>query len=194
VKFRAVAVPVLLLLVLSGCAPEPVPASPSPSPSTPAPSIEPSASPTGSRLVLPEDCDELVPLEVIHEQFSPAFEPIFLIADSGDADAQSFAARNGITCLWGIPNSDAGFVTVYAAVRGTDTDEQQVTAWRDAGFAECPPFLDACYFEDVADEIGEVWTAHVLVEGYELRVQATSNSLGPLLVVAREASTNMGYL
>jgi hypothetical protein len=162
--------------------------------SIPSPSVEPSASPTSSSLVLPESCDALVPIEVIHTQFAPSFESIFLIADSADEAAQTFAARNGITCLWGIPNSDAGFVTVYAAVRGTDTDEEQADIWRGSGFEECPPFLDACFYEDVADEIGEVWTVHALVDGYELRVQATSTSLDPLLVVAREATDNMGYL
>lgn len=196
-KFRAVAVPIALLLALSGCVPDPAPVatSPSPSPSVSAsPSALPSTSPTGIQLVLPDSCDLLVPIEVIHTQFYSGFEPIFLIADQADEAAQSFSARNGLTCLWGIPNSDAGFVTVYAAVRETATDQQQVAAWQAAGFTECPPFLDACYYEDVTNEIGEVWTVHALVEGYELRIQASSVALDPLLVVARAAATGMGYV
>ena len=33
-----------------------------------------------------------------------------------------------------------------------------------------------------------------LVEGFELRVQATAVSLDPLLIIARSAATNMGYV
>lgn len=199
-KFRAVVVPAAVMLALAGgalagCAPE---ATPAPSASASAniqnPSTSPSPSPTAKQLVLPEDCDVLVPLATVHSEFSAEFESIFIAADLGDADTQSFAARNGLTCLWGIPNSDAGFVSVYAAVRATASDELQVAKWTARAYSECPPFLDACYFEDVKNEIGEVWTVHALVEGFELRIQATSVSIDPLLVVAREAATNMGYV
>ncbi|MBX3092146.1 MAG: hypothetical protein KF801_06515 [Cryobacterium sp.] len=195
-KFRAIVVPasIALALSLAGCAPEPLAPSPSPSASIPAPSETPSASPTGIQLTLPDDCDVLVPLPVIQAQFASNFESIFMIADNGGPDAQSFAARGGLTCLWGIPNSDAGFVTVFAAQRLTDTDAEQVATWQADGDKECPPFMDACYFDDSHNEIGEVWTVHVLVEGFELEIQATSSSIDPLLVVAREAATNMGYI
>lgn len=197
-KFRALVVPLVVTVALAGCGPLGQP-SPSPSPSSSA-SDEPtssgsaSASPSGMHLALPGDCAGLVPLDTIHSEFSPQFEPIAISSDTGDPSAQDFTARGGLICLWGIPNSDAGSVMVFAAPRATDSDEQQVDEWRSAGYSECPPFLDACYFEDVTNEIGEYWTVHALVEGFELRIQATSTSLDPLLVVARAAATSMGYV
>jgi hypothetical protein len=193
-KFRAIVVPAVLIFALAGCAPEPIVSSPSPSPSESTPSASPSETPAGSQLTLPDDCDVLVPISVIHDEFYSGFESIYFAADLGDASAQSFAARNGLTCLWGIPQSDAGFITVFAAERGMDTDEEQAAAWKSAGYTECPPFLDVCYFEESTEETGEVWTAHVLVDGFELQIQASSTSLDPLLAVAREAATSMGYL
>ncbi len=193
-KIRALVVPVALILTLAGCAPEPVVPSSTPTPSVTTPSPTPTASPSGSKLTLPEDCEILVPINVIHAQFSEQFESIYFAADLGGSSAQSFAARNGLTCLWGIPQSDAGSVTVFAAERATSTDAQQVSKWQTAGYTECPSFLDACYYEDVTNEIGEMWTVHALVDGIELQVQATSTSIDPLLVVAREAATNMGYV
>lgn len=200
-RFRTVslvAILAALAIPLSGCAPEPV--VPSPSVSSPSPSVSsspsatPSETPEASSLVIPDDCDEMVPISVVHDQFSPDFEPIFITANDGDPAAQDFAARNGLTCLWGIPNSDAGFLTVFVAERDGDSDSVQVAEWQGAGYTECPPFLDECYYEDQVDEIGEVWTAHILVEGFELRVQATAVSLDPLLIIARSAATNMGYV
>ncbi len=201
-KIRRSAVPAVAILAalaipLSGCAPEPVAPSTSPSPSpsvSSSPISTPSETPDVSSLIIPDDCDEMVPISVVHDQFSPAFEPIFVTANDGDPAAQDFAARNGLTCLWGIPNSDAGFLTVFVAERDADSDADQVAEWQGAGYTECPPFLDECYYEDEVDEIGEVWTAHILVDGFELRVQATAVSLDPLLIVARSAATNMGYV
>ncbi|MEO6941453.1 MAG: hypothetical protein ABI238_07565 [Terrimesophilobacter sp.] len=196
-KLRAVVVPLAVVFALAGCVPEAAHApisSPSPSASVIIPSASPNPSATVSPLTLPEDCSVLVSLTTIHTQFSSGFVPIYLAADLGDDTIQSFASRNGLTCLWGIPNSDAGYVKVFAAVRATATDDLQIAAWRSAGYLECPPFLDACFYEDVTNEIGEVWTVHALVEGFELRVEATSVSLDPLLAVARDAATSMGYV
>lgn len=194
-KSRVFAILAVLVIPLTGCAPEPAGPSSSPGPvvsSSPSPSA--SKTPEASPLVIPDSCEDLVPIGVVHEQFFSGFEPIFMTANDGDPMAQDFAARNGLTCLWGIPNSDAGFLTVFVAERDTETDSLQVAEWQGAGYTECPPFLDACYYEDVVDEVGEVWTAHILVEGFEMRIQATSVSLDPLLVVARSASTNMGHV
>ncbi|MBB5632301.1 hypothetical protein BKA04_000524 [Cryobacterium mesophilum] len=195
---RALIVPLAVVFALAGCV---GPVEPSPPPSIgagasaePSASGSASASPGGMRLTLPGDCSGLVPLDTIHSAFSPQFEPIEIAPGTGDPSAQDFIARDGLVCLWGIPNSDAGSVTVFVAPRATASDEQQVDAWRSAGYSECPPFLDACYYEDVHDEVGEYWTVHALVEGFELRVQATSTSLDPLLVVARAAATSMGYV
>ena len=194
-KLRAVVVSLAVVVALAGCAPEAAPApSTSPSASVTVPSASPSASPTVKSLTLPEDCSVLVPLTTIHTEFYSGFVPIYLAADLGDDTIQSFASRNGLTCLWGIPNSDAGYVKVFAAVRATATDDQQIALWSSAGYSECPPFLDACFYEDVKNEIGEVWTVHALVEGFELRIEATSVTLDPLLVVARDAATSMGYI
>ncbi len=194
-KLHAIVIPAVLIFALAGCAPEPgasPPLAPSASPTaTPSPTSTPS--PSGTSLVLPFGCDELVPTDVIHTQFSSSFESIYFAADLGDDAAQSFASRLGLTCLWGIPQSDAGFVKVFAAERDTDTDEQQVAIWRSAGYTDCSPFLDACYVEDVLEEGGEVWTVHALVGGFELRVFATSTSIEPLLATAREAAKNMGH-
>lgn len=85
-------------------------------------------------------------------------------------------------------------MTVYVAERATATDQQQVDAWIAAGYVDCAPFLDACYYEDVLNELGEYWIVHALVEGYEMRVHATSTALDPLLVVARAAATSMGHV
>lgn len=196
-KLRVVVVLAIAAVTLSGCVPEPVTptSSPSSSPSiSRAPSSTPSSTPESEGLVIPDDCNDLVALEVVHTQFSSAFESIFITANDGDPDAQDFAARNGLTCLWGIPNSDAGFLTVFVAERDPATDVLQVAEWQGAGYIEGPDFLDACWYEQDLNEIGEVWTAHVLVEGFELRINATSTALDPLLVVAREAATNMGYI
>lgn len=193
---RAVVASLAMVLALAGCAAEPADApevSPSPAASTPAPSASPSES-VAPALRIPGTCEDLVPLATIHSQFAASFEPIAYSPGVEDPDATSFVARGGLTCLWGIPNSDAGAVTVFAARRSTATDEQQVQSWRSAGYSECPPFLDACFYADTTDEIGEYWTVHALVGGIELRVQATSTSLDPLLVVARAAATSMGYV
>ncbi len=193
-KFRAAVVPLAVVLAISGCVPQADEPARSPSPAAPTPSESVSESPAALELRLPGSCDALVPLATIRAQFEVSFEPIALHSLSEYEGAQDFAARGGITCLWGIPNSDGGTVTAFAAARATDTDEQQVDAWRSAGLSECPPFLDACFFEQVVFEEGEYWTAHVLVKGIELWIQGSSRSLDPLLVVARAVATSMGYV
>lgn len=195
-SLRAVIVPLAMVLALAGCTAVPADVavvSPSPAASTPAPVASPSES-AAPALRLPATCADLVPLATIHSQFAASFEPIPYSPGVEDLDATSFVARGGLTCLWGIPQSDAGAITVYAARRSTATDEQQAQSWRSAGYSECPPFLDACFFVDTTNEIGENWTVHALVGGIELRIQATSTSLDPLLVVARAAATSMGYV
>ncbi|GAA3741940.1 hypothetical protein GCM10022239_16940 [Leifsonia bigeumensis] len=198
IKSRAlptVAFLALLAIPLSGCAPEPVVPSTSPSPGvSSSPSPTPSETPDAASLVIPDTCDGLVSLDVVQAQFSSGFDPLPSSLTDSDPVAHDFAARGGLMCVWGIPNSDAGFLSVYVAARGPATDALQVTQWQAAGFSECPPFLDECYYEHTVDEIGEFWTVHILVEGFELRVQATATSLDPMLNIARAASTSMGYV
>lgn len=195
-KTPAILVPAVLILLLAGCAPEPVAPTSS---MTPNPSVtatgtpKPTETPAASTLTIPDDCSELVPLSIVKEQFDPGFQSIFITANDGDPAAQDFASRNGLTCLWGIPNSDAGFLKVYVAERDSATDKEQVAEWKTAGYKECPKFLDACFVEEEMNEIGHVWTAHVLVDGFEMHIHATAASLDPLLVVARSAASNMGY-
>ena len=193
-KIRAIVVPAVLILVLSGCAPEPVVPSSTPTPSVTTPSATPTATPSVSSLALPEDCEAFVPLPVIHKQFSEQFESIYFAADLGDSSAQSFAARDGLTCAWGIPQSDAGYVLVFAAERETATDAQQVAKWQSAGYTDCSPFLDACYSQNIPSETGVTMAVHLLLKGFEVRIEATTTSLDPLMVVAGEVAKNMGYV
>lgn len=194
---RANVIPLALLLTLTGCVPTPEPppeGSPGPSVTAPTPSPTVSASPAAPALKLPGSCAELVPLATVHAEFAPSFESIDLLPGWGGPVAQDFASRGGLVCVWGIPNSDAGALNLYVAERATATDEQQVDTWRSAGYSECPPFLDACYYQFESNEVGEFWTVHVLVEGYEMSIQATAETINPLLVAARAAATTMGYV
>lgn len=196
-KIRARAGLATLAVALTGCAPGPAGPSASPGPSSSAsssPSATPSATPDAAALVIPGDCESLIPITVVHAQFASSFESIPSTLMSGDPVAQDFLARGGLTCVWGIPNSDAGFVSVFVADRGAGTDDVLVGQWQAAGLSECPPFLDACYYEQVLDDVGEYWNIHVLVEGFEMRLQGTTSSLDPLLGMARAASTSMGYV
>lgn len=196
-KIRVLAVSAVLGIVLTGCVQVTVlpgaSSEPSSSPSS-SPSVSPSSTPDALVLVIPGSCDNLVALSVVHAQFATSFEPLPLMVVDGDPVAQDFVARGGLTCAWGIPNSDAGFVSVFVAERATASDADLVGQWQAAGYSECPPFLDACYSEVEINEIGQYWTAHVLVEGFEIRVMAASTSLDPLLVMARAAATSMGYV
>lgn len=200
-KIRAVVLPVTIALLLTGCAPEPLTPAPSPSVSEPSPeaTTDPTTSPTSSpsptevSLALPADCPSLVPLATIKSEFSPSFVHIVTGPDYGGPDAQDFAARGGLTCTWGIPQSGSS-AAVYAAERATATDAEQVAAWVAAGYSECLPFLDACYHEEVSADFGEYRTLFVLVGGFELRVQASTGSVDPLMTVARAAATSIGYI
>ncbi|MEO7348330.1 MAG: hypothetical protein ABIW32_00475 [Terrimesophilobacter sp.] len=193
-KVRALIIPAVLALALTGCGGGTSPvASPTPSSSS-SDSAAPTAAPSPSApaVALPAGCESLVRTSAMQAQFGSDVVPIVL-PSPGSPVAQSFIDRGGLTCLWGIPQSDAA-ITVYAAPRATATDEEQVNLWRTAGFSECPPFLDACFFEVINSELGEYRTVYVLVAGFELQVQAGTDGIDPLLIVAREASNNMGYL
>lgn len=196
-KLRAVVVPVAIVFVLASCAPEPLIPAPSPSASESAPAPEasptPTPTPTEPALALPGDCTSLVPLATIRSEVSPNFVHIVTGPGYGGPDAQDFAARGGLTCTWGIPQSGAA-ATVFAAERATATDAEQVAAWVAAGYSECLPFLDACYYEEVSNDYGEYKTVFALVGGFELQVQSPSASVDSLMTVARAAATSMGYV
>lgn len=187
-------VPFIVVFALVGCAPEAPVATPDPtvSPSAEQPSSSPSAPEHEATVSLPGECETLVPLSIVHSDFSDNFESIAMDAASGDPVAQSFRDRNGLTCLWGIPNSDAG-VTLFVGERATSTDAEQVSQWSAAGYAECSAFLDACFHESGVDEVGAWQLLHALVDGYEIRVHGSSATLDPLLSLARTAATNMGH-
>ncbi|MCC6270399.1 MAG: hypothetical protein IT190_03905 [Microbacteriaceae bacterium] len=195
-RIRTAVLPVLLVLAVSGCGSAPAPSSgpePSPSSSEPAPSATPAASPAVDELVLPGDCVSLVPTAVIQNEFGPNWVPISYTPHAEDVVGQDFVARGGLVCLWGIPSSGAG-VTVYVAERATATDLEQVTEWVSDGLMDCSPFLDACFSKITETEMGTMAEVHVLVEGFEMRVQSSASSIDPLLVFAHEAATNMGYI
>ena len=183
------------VLALSGCGPAGETPGTSPQPADPGPSTSasPSETPDTPALVLPETCDSLVPIAWIRSAFGGSFQNIPYDASSGDPTAADFAARGGLACLWGIPNSDAG-VTLFVAERATPTDETQVAEWEAAGYQLGPDFLDACWFEQVSSEIGEMVTVHALVEGYELRAQGPGVEIDPYLSLIRQATDSMGYV
>ena len=181
------------MVALAGCGTPQAPTStPTGGASEPTPGTTPTPSPSVNTVALPSECDSLVRTSVVREQFGENFELIALPSPSSP-DAQVFADRGGLTCLWGIPQSEAS-ITVFAAQRATGTDEEQVKLWQAAGYSECPPFLDACFVDVVNNELGEYRTVHVLVAGFELQVQAGTDGIDPLLIIAREAANNMGYL
>lgn len=194
-KFRTILIPAALIFLLAGCGGAPTPGTdPSASPilDPPASSPTPEPSPSVAAVSLPADCASLVRTSVIQAEFGPSFVPIVL-PSPGSLEAQSFQDRGGLTCLWGIPQSGAA-MTVFAASRATATDAEQENAWRAAGYSECPPFLDACFFDVIDSEMGEYSTVHVLVAGFELEISGATEGIDPLLIIAREASNNMGYL
>lgn len=157
-----------------------------------APSATPTAAPAVDELVLPGDCASLVPTAVIQNEFGPNWVAINYAPHAEDFAGQDFVARGGLVCLWGIPNSGAG-VTVYVAERATATDLEQVTEWVSEGLMDCSPFLDACFSKITETEVDTMVEVHVLVEGFEMRIQGSASSIDPLLVFAQEAATNMGY-
>ena len=196
-RVRALIIPALVVAMLAGCTPQtPAPSaspstSPSPGSSAQTPSTAPTAAPTQAAVALPGSCDALVPLAVVQREFSPRFETIVIDASYGDPVAQDFMARGGITCLWGIPQSGAGY-TMYAAERATSTDAAQVAQWTAAGFTQCSEF-DACYYELASSEEGDFYTLHALVGGFELRAFSSAGGPDALMGVAIAAATSMGY-
>ena len=199
-KFRALALPVALMLTLAGCTPDSG-AQPTPTPSGPSAAVESSPSapadppapvPTAAPLTIPETCDALVPIDVVQQQFSTKFAPVAYVAHPEDEIGQNFADRNGLNCIWAIPRSEA-FVAVYVAERATASDAAQMADWQSAGFTDCSPLLDACFHEEEETMVNIMQTVYALAGGYELRVRASAGSVDPLLAVATEAATNLGY-
>lgn len=194
-KFRALVIPAVLLVVLVGCTPEPDAspvASPSAHESAPSDAPSPTPTPTTAQLVIPGGCEALVAIEVVHSEFSPQFGPKAFVLHPEDEVGQSFADRNGLNCLWTIPRSEA-FVGMHVAVRGPDSDAEQIAQWQSASLTECPAFLDACFYEQEETMVGTMWTVYALVDGFELRATTSAGSLDPLLALTREAAANMGY-
>jgi hypothetical protein len=180
-------------VMLVGCAgPSEPDETTSPSPTDSAePTSTPSATP--SELAIPASCDELVDLEVVQEQYGADYVAIDI--DPAHPTAVEFQGRGGVglACQWGIPNSDAG-VTLGVAPRATASDAEQVAMWESEGYAEGPDFLDETWVLSEETVLGPMVTAGVLVEGYELHVTANGTSVDPLLVLARNATDNMGYV
>lgn len=187
-KLRVIVIPVAIVFAFSGCASEAPVADPSFSASE---SASPET-PTPTPLVIPSDCETLLPTAVVHREFDSRFEPEVYVPHPEDEVGRSFSDRNGLICFWVIPRSEA-YVGVLVAERGTDSDDGQVALWRSADFAECPPLLDACFYgEDTS--FNTVSTVYALVDGFELRVTTGAGSLDALFVLAREAATNMGFV
>lgn len=192
-KIRVLILPVVLMVALAGCAPEAAaPVNPSPSASQQSPSAMPSDSPTVAPVAIPGDCETLVPLVVVHREFSSQFDPVAYVAHPEDLIGQSFADRNGLNCIWDIPRSE-GFATVFVAERETVSDAAQIAAWRGAGFTECTSVLDACFSEEEETMVGTMQTVYALAGGFELRATTSAGSRDSLLALATEAATNMGY-
>jgi hypothetical protein len=177
-------------MVLAGCG---VPQPDATTPPSPPEGAEPTTSvpsPTAGGLEIPETCDELVDLEVVQQQYGADYVPIDI--DPAHPIAVQFEERGGLACQWGIPNSEAG-VTLAVAPRATATDIAQVAEWQAEGYEEGPEFLDETWVLSEDTVLGPMITAGVLVEGYELYVTANGTSVDPLLVLARDATENMGY-
>ncbi|WP_168627032.1 hypothetical protein [Cryobacterium sp. BB307] len=179
-------------MILTGCTGVTEPGATTTTPS-PTEAEEPTSvpSPTVRELELPESCDELVDLDVVQQQYGADYVAIDI--DPAHPTAVEFQGRGGLACQWGIPNSDAG-VTLGVATRATATDAEQVAAWESEGYAEGPDFLDETWVLSEETVLGPMITAGVLVEGYELHLTANGTSVDPLLVLARNATENMGYV
>lgn len=192
-KIRALILPVVLTVALAGC----VPTAPTPSPtageSGGSPSATPSESPAVAPVALPGDCGTLVPLALVHSEFSADFNPVAYTAHPEDLVGQSFADREGLNCVWSIPSSE-GFVSVFVAERETASDAEQVALWSSAGFSECTSTLDACFSQEEETMVSIMHTVYALAGGFELRAVTSAGSVDQLLVLATEAATNMGYL
>lgn len=195
-KIRTLVIPVVLLVALAGCTSNSV-GQPNPSVSSsstaPAPSSEPTAGPTTAAVALPASCEALVSTATIQREFSPSFNPTPYVAHPENTLGQEFTDRGGLICLWSIPQSE-GFVAIYVAERATATDADQIAAWRGAGFADCSPLVDACFFEEEETMVGMMSTVYTLAGGFELRLRTSAGSLSPLRAVVQEAATNMGYV
>lgn len=194
-KLRYLSLLALIALPLSGCITINVPTPPVSESPTPSDTPVASPGPTGPPvLTLPASCTDLVPLSLVREQFWPSFEYIPVEPGWGGPEVAEYQERGGLVCLWGIPQSDAGSVWVFVAPL-YDPMSSKLAEWQAAGLSECPPFLDGCYWEQVDyEEYGVFSEVHAVVSGFELRVQGMSESIDPLMVVARAAATSMGYV
>ncbi len=192
-RSRLALIPLALVLALAGCTPAAPPADPpaGPGDSSPSKPADPSTDPAA--LKLPTSCDALVPLATIREQLGDAFVAQALDLSTADPEATDFAERGGLTCLWVIPNSGAGLM-VFVAERAAPSDEFLTNQWTDLGMTECPPFLDACYWQDDSGETGGYYTVRTLVEGFEMRISGSADGIDPLMVIARAAATSLGYV
>lgn len=194
-KSRMALLSLAVVVALTGCGGAPTPAAdPASTPAPSVPSSPPTVAPTaaGPVVALPADCASLVRTSAVQDLLGVEFVPIVLPTPYSP-DAQVFADRGGLVCMWGIPQSDAS-ITVFAAPRATASDAEQENLWRTAGYSECPPFLDVCLLEVVPEDMGGYSSLHVLVAGFELEVAASVEEIDTLLILAREASNNMGYL
>ncbi len=182
------------LMALTGCVPSDDSGSPvkSEAPSA-SPSESPTASPTTKALVLPESCKDLVSTSWIKANFGDAVEPIPFDPSSGGPVSQDFVSRGGIVCFWGIPQSDGGF-TLSIAERATANDAAQISTWAAEGFLLGPDFLDACWYQRGATEVGDHISVYVLVDGYEIQTSGFGTELDPYLSLIRQATDSMGYL
>lgn len=193
-KIRNFIVPAVLMMALVGCASEAETsdATSSAGADDSSPSATPTPDATVAPVTLPGDCESLVPLAVVHAEFSADFNPVAYTAHPEDLVGQSFADRNGLNCIWAIPRSE-GFVSVRAAERETVSDDAQITAWSGAGFTECTSSLDGCFSSEEETMVSIVHTVYALAGGFELRATTSAGSANQLLVVVTEAATNMGY-
>lgn len=195
-KIRALTIPAVFLLTLVGCTPtseaQPVPSASSNSDAA-IPSGEPTPAPTTTPVSLPATCEALVSTATIQREFSPQFDPTPYVAHPENALGQEFTDRGGLICIWSMPRSEA-FVAIYIAERAAASDADQIAAWSSAGFADCSPFLDACFVEDDETMVGMKSTVYALAGGFELRISTSAGGLDQLRAVAHEAAANMGYV
>ena len=187
---------VALVLPLAGCVTitvPPAPASPSPS-SSPAASATPEPSPTPV-LAIPASCADLVPLDVIHTQYSTNFELIDTSAGWGGPVADEFTSRGGIVCVWGIPNSDAGAAVVYLAPLDVSAAAKEAS-WQAAGYTPCPTAAGVCYSkQEHFDELDATFTTvYEIFADYEIQVEANAVTLDQLLITAKAAMVSTGYV
>ena len=142
-RLRGLAASVILVAALAACAPVPQP-SPTSTPTQTAVRPTPKPTPTATLppLAIPQ-CEELVPLTVAQEVFSPGVEL------RGETPPSEFVASLAVpaipvvlstasparACRWAVPNSDGVFSLVVAGI--TDAERETLRAELTAdGFAE----------------------------------------------------------